>query len=112
MTPLTTAVLTASLPDLAALPAPIREATGRELLYAEELANRPELNHWYCCDPDRALCGANLAGHPETDSDDVDCVVCNDLLGVVCSPTCDYAKWGADPEPDEDDGPWCKAVAS
>jgi hypothetical protein len=49
------------------------------------------LDHWYCCDPRVALCGAAIV---EWDDDEVcpehECVVCRDLLEVPCSPRCDY----------------------
>ncbi|MET7900624.1 hypothetical protein [Streptomyces sp. NPDC005336] len=58
-------------------------------------ADDDELDHVYCCDPDRALCGADLSDVAEIvddwDNEDVDvCVVCVDLerRGVRCGPTC------------------------
>lgn len=46
-----------------------------------------DLNHIYCCDPDIALCGADVSAHPIVDLDDADCVVCLDLEEQPC-PTC------------------------
>lgn len=47
-----------------------------------------ELDHVYCCDPDRSLCGRDLAGWDEWNgeaSDDADlCVVCVNLAGRPC----------------------------
>jgi hypothetical protein len=48
-----------------------------------------DINHWYCCDPDRALCGADVSDEPEIDQDP-DCVVCEDLCERPCSPGCDF----------------------
>lgn len=45
------------------------------------------LNHIYCCDPDAALCGADVSTHPEVDLSEADCVVCVDLEDAIC-PTC------------------------
>jgi hypothetical protein len=50
------------------------------------------LDHIWCCDPDRALCGADLSGVEEVDSirPDRACVVCLDIdrqPGPVC-PLC------------------------
>lgn len=51
----------------------------------------PCTTHWFCCDSDTALCGADL-----TDVDDdtppascVSCVVCNDLVNQPC-PRCGF----------------------
>jgi hypothetical protein len=38
-----------------------------------------DLSHYYCCDPDVALCGADLSTVPVDESVDTDCVVCVDL---------------------------------
>lgn len=46
-----------------------------------------DLNHIYCCDHDRALCGADVSGDPEVDIDDADCIVCLDLEDATC-PRC------------------------
>lgn len=46
------------------------------------------LDHWWCCDPDRALCGADLTGADDNDDIDPDCVVCEDLLDVPCRTGC------------------------
>ena len=35
--------------------------------------------HYYCCDPDKALCGLNLSHLPAAGDGDQDCVVCSDL---------------------------------
>lgn len=48
-----------------------------------------ELTHWHCCNPSRALCGADLTDSPEVD-EDADCVVCVDLEDAPCSSTCDW----------------------
>lgn len=53
------------------------------------------INHWWCCDPFRALCGADLSGcTDENEDEDPCCVVCNDLeaqdLGCI-APDCPYA---------------------
>lgn len=48
------------------------------------------LDHWWCCDPDRALCGADLTDH--TDGTDPDCVVCEDLLDLPCRTGCNRTK--------------------
>lgn len=50
----------------------------------------PGLTHFFCCDPDRALCGRDISGDREDDVAEVDCVVCLDLEDGPCSPTCDY----------------------
>ncbi len=50
-----------------------------------------DLNHWYCCDPDLALCGIDLTDVAEMDDDEeVNCAACLDLAGKPCSPKC---KW-------------------
>lgn len=36
-------------------------------------------NHIYCCNPDLALCGADLSQTPEDPDSDTTCVVCTDL---------------------------------
>jgi hypothetical protein len=46
------------------------------------------LDHWWCCDPDRALCGADLTDATEDDSIDPNCVVCEDLIDVPCRTGC------------------------
>ncbi|WP_157856901.1 hypothetical protein [Streptomyces sp. PRh5] len=35
--------------------------------------------HYYCCDPNRALCGLDLSGMPPAGDGEQDCVVCTDL---------------------------------
>lgn len=48
------------------------------------------LNHYYCCDPDKALCGRDISHHPEIDhniDNNNDCIVCTDLITSVC-PIC------------------------
>ena len=47
-----------------------------------------DLSHIYYCDPDRALCGADLADVPEIEDDDTDCIVCLDLEEQPC-PDCE-----------------------
>ncbi|WP_435597065.1 hypothetical protein [Streptomyces anulatus] len=47
----------------------------------------PDLNHIYCCNPDLALCGADVSTHPIVGIDDADCVVCLDLEDEAC-PDC------------------------
>lgn len=45
------------------------------------------LTHSVCaCDDDLALCGADVSGQPWADDDEeVDCVVCQDLMGEPCA---------------------------
>lgn len=44
--------------------------------------------HWYCCDPDRALCGVDLTGTPEVSTAvAVDCLNCHYLVPDAC-PDC------------------------
>jgi hypothetical protein len=45
------------------------------------------LNHIFCCEPDIALCGADISGDEIVDYDDADCVVCLDLEDKTC-PRC------------------------
>lgn len=45
--------------------------------------------HWWCCDPFRALCGAECDPDEEVDCDG-DCVVCVDLEDGPCRPGCDW----------------------
>jgi hypothetical protein len=49
------------------------------------------LNHFYCCDGNRGLCGADLSGHDEAII--VDCVVCIDLYetNAPCNSGCPLA---------------------
>lgn len=49
-----------------------------------------DLAHYYCCDPDIALCGADLSTTSEDESIETDCVVCVDLdaTSAPCSPGC------------------------
>ncbi|NEA42730.1 hypothetical protein [Streptomyces sp. SID11385] len=48
-----------------------------------------DLTHYFCCDPDRALCGAVVAGTPIVTATEVValCVVCDDLAQAPC-PLC------------------------
>lgn len=43
------------------------------------------LDHIYCCNPDRALCGTDVSNMPEID--DANCVVCLALEEQPC-PDC------------------------
>jgi hypothetical protein len=43
------------------------------------------LNHIFCCDPDTALCGADVSDDELVD--EADCAVCLDLEDLPC-PTC------------------------
>jgi hypothetical protein len=55
------------------------------------------LNHVYCCDPDLALCGLDLADVPDAwDPTVPTCVVCDDIDGaeVPCGPTCTASDQG------------------
>ncbi|QIJ62582.1 hypothetical protein [Streptomyces sp. JB150] len=60
-------------------------------LAADPVASAPntgeELTHAVCfCDDDVALCGANVAGTEwATEDEEVDCVVCQDLLLLPCA---------------------------
>lgn len=45
------------------------------------------INHIFCCDPDTALCGADISGDEIVDYDEADCVVCLDLEHQTC-PLC------------------------
>lgn len=61
------------------MPAPTAGDTGMD----------DELDHIYCCDPDRALCGRDISGVEEEECeewscDDHPCVVCEDLEGRPC----------------------------
>lgn len=45
------------------------------------------LDHIYCCDPDLALCGADIEGVTEEtwDTEPANpCIVCEDLVGKPC----------------------------
>lgn len=46
-----------------------------------------DLNHIYCCDPDVALCSADISSHVEVDYDEANCVVCVNLeeSGARCA---------------------------
>lgn len=44
-----------------------------------------DLNHVFCCEPDIALCGADVSDDDIVD--EADCVVCLDLEEQPC-PTC------------------------
>jgi len=49
-----------------------------------------DLDHLYCCDPNRALCGSDLTDSPElADDEDENCVVCIDLDEQPC-PDCGW----------------------
>ncbi|MGG7574145.1 hypothetical protein [Streptomyces sirii] len=37
------------------------------------------ITHYYCCDPNRALCGLDLRHMPPAGDGEQDCVVCVDL---------------------------------
>ncbi|WP_370418971.1 hypothetical protein AB8O64_10975 [Streptomyces sp. QH1-20] len=37
------------------------------------------ITHYYCCDPNRALCGLGLSGMPPAGDGEQVCVVCLDL---------------------------------
>lgn len=50
-------------------------------------ATSSELNHFFCCDPDRAICGADVSDQACVSTDEVDCVVCLDLEDFIC-PFC------------------------
>jgi len=45
-----------------------------------------KLDHVYCCDPDVALCGADLSDHVESSMATNPCVLCIALeeIGIVC----------------------------
>ena len=63
-------------------PAPAPEAT--------RTGSDSDITHLYCCDPDTALCGEDLAESPEVPYGvGVDCVVCEDLDQLACS-NCGY----------------------
>jgi hypothetical protein len=89
-----TAAVADALLHLPDAPPEARNTVGAELLHAEHLTDRPGVDHWYCCDRNRALCGADLSG-TEDIVGEPNCLPCDALLGAACSPTCDYAKWGA-----------------
>ncbi|MET7938180.1 hypothetical protein [Streptomyces sp. NPDC005322] len=64
-------------------------------------ADDDELDHVYCCDPDRGLCGADLSDVADVvdnwDNGDADvCRVCVELErgGVPCCATCPKAAGG------------------
>lgn len=46
-----------------------------------------ETTHWWCCDPNTAICGTDLTNAPEVEDDDVNCHVCTDLVNQPC-PLC------------------------
>ncbi|WP_433225542.1 hypothetical protein [Actinomadura formosensis] len=52
-----------------------------------------DVEHLYCCDPDRSLCGLDISGHEdhtdEPESEEV-CPWCKALeaLGLPCGPDC------------------------
>ena len=49
----------------------------------------PDLNHIYCCDPDRSLCGVDLSAVTEGwDPRIGDCAMCEVLVCSPCSSTC------------------------
>lgn len=46
-----------------------------------------DILHYYCCNPDRAVCGKDLTGTEDVDEirdDDQLCVVCEELFEVPC----------------------------
>lgn len=44
-----------------------------------------DLTHYYCCDENRAFCGADLTDAPFVESaDDALCIVCEDLDDFIC----------------------------
>lgn len=45
-------------------------------------------HHYYCCNPDVALCGTDLTGHPYVD-DEVTCLICLAVEDYPCTVTCD-----------------------
>lgn len=48
-----------------------------------------ELDHYFCCDENRGLCGVDLSDAViVTDDECADCVVCEDLEGLPCCLTC------------------------
>ncbi|MBL1101717.1 hypothetical protein [Streptomyces coffeae] len=57
-------------------------------------AGDDELDHIYCCDPNRGLCGADLSDVTDIvgdwDDENDPCIVCADLerVGARCCPTC------------------------
>ncbi|MGP4114617.1 hypothetical protein ACTWP5_27375 [Streptomyces sp. 4N509B] len=56
-------------------------------------AGGDSIDHLYCCDRGRALCGTDIADEPETDG--ADCVVCLDLDLLPC-PVCGWHPNGGD----------------
>lgn len=53
---------------------------------------RPTEVHYYCCDPDRGICGTPLDRHLE--GADVTCAVCLDLYSKPCRPGCAWEIYG------------------
>lgn len=62
-------------------------ATLAELAASAPAAGDSDLNHYYCCDPNVALCGTDISAMPETD-EDIDCVVCADLEPTMAYTPC------------------------
>ncbi len=52
-----------------------------------------ELDHYTCCDENRALCGTDVTGAPEIDTD-ATCVVCIDLEATD-APCCTDCPFGS-----------------
>ncbi len=52
------------------------------------------LDHYYCCDESRSMCGLDLSGvfvGEGADADEDMCVVCDDLADEPCDePDCPY----------------------
>lgn len=49
--------------------------------------SQPEPYHYFCCDPNKALCGEDLTEDPEIEYDANKhqlCVVCDDLDNYTC----------------------------
>jgi hypothetical protein len=64
-----------------------------------EVEDDETLDHLVCCDPDRALCGADVSGYEwaEDVEEPEDCVVCIDLRPRPCGkPFCRLRLWWRD----------------
>lgn len=72
----------------------IATATDTDVIERAKASDDDELDHYFCCDESRAMCGADLTNVTRSDFDDdgpTVCVVCRDLDRTLeaCGPTCE-----------------------